>query len=294
MTTNLYQMVTDRIVAQMEKGIIPWHKPWVNTVTGEARFINYVSRQPYSGINCFLLDKTGEWLTLKQANACGGHVRKGEKSSMVVFFKMQKHTEEDKDGNKVEVSFPMLRSYNVFHISQCEGIESKMTETDESSLTDERSNENAERIINDYVNREATLTYHCDMPSNRAYYAPGADEVVVPMKRQYEDIAEFYSTAFHELTHSTLIESRCNRKGAELCMFGSQEYSREELVAEIGSAMLVQTAGIDAEKAFRNSVAYLQGWAKHLKSDPRAIVVAAGKAQKACEYILHGKQSENA
>ena len=107
-------------------------------------------------------------------------------------------------------------------------------------------------------------------------------------------MAEYYSTAFHELTHSTLIESRCNRRErGKIAFFGSKEYSREELVAEMGAAMLCSNFAIDCQKAFRNSIAYLQSWVKNLKDDPKAIVVAAGKAEKAARYIL-GEREKSA
>lgn len=111
--------------------------------------------------------------------------------------------------------------------------------------------------------------------------------VVVPRLSQYQLTEEYYSTAFHELTHSTMAESRCNRKSdCQITRFGDTDYSREELVAEIGSAMLCNCLGVENEKAFRNSAAYIQGWLKALNSDPRMIVWASSRAEEAAQYIL--------
>ena len=129
-----------------------------------------------------------------------------------------------------------------------------------------------------------------DKPSDRAYYSPSKDCVIVPMLTQYAIAEEYYSTTFHELTHSTLHETRLNRKSEQkLAAFGSEDYSREELVAEMGSAMLCATAKIDSEKAFKNSVAYIQSWLKALKNDKKMIVWAAARAEKAAKYILGTK-----
>ena len=148
--------------------------------------------------------------------------------------------------------------------------------------------EQAEEIIKGYLGREDKLKFTNDAPSNRAFYSPSADAVVVPMISQYEDVEEYYSTTFHELVHSTMHESRCDRKEENrLASFGSADYSREELVAELGSAMLCNVAGLDSEKAFKNSVAYIQSWLRALKNDNKMIVWASSRAEKASKYILN-------
>ena len=148
--------------------------------------------------------------------------------------------------------------------------------------------EAAEKVIADYLSRQPKLRFQNDKPSNRAYYSPGQDMVVVPMLSQYAIPAEYYSTTFHELTHSTIPASRCDRVSENAsAFFGNEDYSREELVAEIGSAMLCNRTGIEVEKAFRNSVAYIKGWLKALKDDPKMIVWAAGRAEKAAKFILN-------
>lgn len=289
MENKVYQMVTDRIIEQMQNGIIPWHKPWHMAGNDEEMAINYVTRRPYSLVNQWLLLEPGEYLTFKQVTALGGKVKKGSKSRFVVFFTKVAYTvKNERTGEDEERSYPLLRYYNVFRLADCEGIQSKIEKPEAGAVVELPLCDEADAAISDYVFSQPTLSFQNDKPSDRAYYSPADDKVVVPMRSQFDEMAEYYSTAFHELTHSTLTESRCNRKqdGAGASFFGSKAYSREELVAEMGAAMLCSNFGIDCEKAFKNSVAYLQSWVRELKNDAKAIVVAAGKAEKAVRYIL--------
>lgn len=289
MKANVYQMVTDRIVEEMQKGIIPWQKPWKGAqATGEDVAINYVTRRAYSVLNQWLLGEPGEYLTFKQATDLGGHVKKGAKARMVVFYTKAEYKERDEQtGEEVLKSYPLLKYYHVFHLNDCEGIESKIVPGEKIEF-DCQPDEVAEKIIAEYVARENGLVFVNDKPSGRAYYSPSEDKVVVPMLSQYEHNAEYYSTCFHELTHSTLTESRCNRVAENAkAYFGNADYSREELVAEMGAAMLCSVSGVDTAKAFRNSVAYIQSWIAALKNDNKMIVWAAGRAEKAAKYILN-------
>ena len=285
MAKNVYQMVTDRVIEQMQHGIIPWHRPWTGAADGA---MNYVTRRPYSLLNQLLLGRDGEWLTWKQIQDCGGKLKKGAKAGMVVYYGKFVAKEEKADGTVEEKEIPVLKYYNVFHLSDCTGIESKI-ENDVHTTT--RPIDAAGDIINGYLSSEDAPRFHNDQPSNRAYYAPSTDTVVVPMISQYEIAEEYYSTTFHELTHSTMKESRCNRRAEnERAAFGSENYSREELVAELGAAMLCTVSGLDNDKAFKNSVAYLQGWLKALKNDNKMMVWAASRAEKAARYIMGEKQ----
>lgn len=297
MANNVYEMVTERICSMLEQGIIPWRKPWSFAGNDDAQnyAISYTSRQAYSQINQWLLCEPGEYLTFNQIQAQGGQVKKGEKAKFVVFFKQVPYKEKDpKTGEEELKSFPMLRYYNVFHINQTEGVKSKVTADPvkvESKPVDMCPE--ADEAIMAYVKSQIGLKFQNDKPSSQAYYSPVDDKVVVPMRNQFKDMEEYYSTAFHELTHSTLIESRCNRRDKEkVSFFGSKEYSREELVAEIGSAMLCGNFHLDGEKVFRNHIAYLQSWVKNLKSDPKAIVFAASRAEKAARFILGERAGE--
>lgn len=286
----VYKMVTDRVIEMMGKGIIPWHKPWhFAGKSDDECAINYVTRKPYSLVNQWLLCEPGEYLTFKQVKALKGSVNKGAKSRFVVFFTQVPYEVEDKKtGEKKVLSYPLLRYYNVFHIKDTTGIASKINTAEAGeAVKDAPMCDEADAAIMEYVASQKGLKFINDKQSDRAYYQPSTDTVVVPMRSQFMEMAEYYSTCFHELTHSTLAEDRCNRQGKEkISFFGSRSYSREELVAEMGAAMLCSNFGIDTEKAFRNSVAYLQGWAQNLKDDPRAIVVAAGKAERAARFIL--------
>ena len=289
MASNIYQMVTDRIIEQMNAGIIPWRQPWVG---GAAMAISYTTRKAYSMLNQLLLGKPGEWLTWNQIQAKGGRVRLSTRSRFCVYCQpVQKEQLDPETGEKVSDSYLLLKWYRVFHIDDTEGIESLCSSTvPGSSLS---PIEQAEQAIEGYLNREATLRFINDQPSASAYYSPLRDEVMVPMMAQYALAEEYYSTAFHELTHSTMHENRCNRQSeSSITRFGDSAYSREELVAEIGSAMLCNRLGIEHEKAFRNSAAYIQSWLKALKNDNRMIVWAAKKAEEAARYILNEKAAE--
>ena len=276
MKKDVYQEVTDRIISQLEKGIIPWHKPWITSHADQA--ISYSTGKPYSLLNQMILGKPGEYLTFNQAQQAGGRVKKGEKAGMVVFWKWIEVDDDQNPGEKKQV--PFLKYFNVFHIDQCEGVKPRH----EVTLTDdEETDADADAIITGYLQRSGVKLIHRE--GDRAFYKPSTDSVTLPLVAQFKDIAEYYSTAFHELTHSTGHESRLNRL-AKCAFFGSEEYSKEELVAEIGAAALVNHAGLETAASFRNSAAYIQSWLKALRNDKRMIVSASGQAEKAVRLIL--------
>lgn len=273
---DIYQTVTDRILAQMEQGVIPWRKPWVSA--GMA--VSHTTGKPYSLLNQMLLGRAGEYLTFAQVKQENGYVRKGEKSSIIVFWKFIE--KEDEETGEI-IQIPYLRYYSVFHISQCENIKPKyVRELTETANPDET----AEKVIADYVQREGVQIIH--EQGNAAYYQPAIDKIVLPMMNQFAETSRYYSTAFHEMVHSTGHEKRLNRLDAP-AHFGSEDYSKEELCAEIGSAALLHHCGLETPKSFRNNTAYIQGWLSVLKNDKRFIVSAAGKAEKAVSLILEGR-----
>ena len=291
---DLYEKVTDKIIEQMEQGRIPWQQPW----KGGMQAISHSSGKAYSFLNQMLLGfKGGEWLTFNQCKKEGGSIRKGEHSSTVVFWQtsyLKNMTVEDADGTEKTVkilvnSHPILKSFQVFHISQCEGIKPRFETEIDTPAENLDPIEAAENVVGLYFNREQCRLYVEE--SAGAFYRPADDTVHVPLLSQYAIAEEYYSTLFHEMTHSTGHTSRLNRL-TKVAAFGSQTYSREELVAEMGAAFMLAKLGIDCEKAFTNSVAYLQGWLRALKNDKKMIVVAAGKAEAAVEYILTGKKNE--
>ena len=280
MKLDIYQMVTDRIIAQLESGIIPWKKPWTGVSPLNGGAFNRITKKSYSILNQMLLGEGGEYATFKQWSALGGKIRKGEKQKIVVFWKVIHKTIQDKDGNDKEVGIPFLQYYGVFHISQVDGVEPlNLDELEEVDPIPE-----ADEIITSYVDREG-INYK-EIASNEAYYSPLDDRVVVPMKSQFENANEFYSTAFHELTHSTGHKTRLDRSHIGVAAFGSEEYSKEELVAELGAAGMLNLLGIEIPETFKNSTAYIQSWIKALRNDKKMIVMASSKAEKAIAYIL--------
>lgn len=297
---DVYQMVTDRVLEQIEQGIIPWHKPWnAATLSEDALAISYTSRKPYSFLNQMLLGRNGEWLTFNQVKERGGNIKKGAHAGIVVFYKkiQVKKTKRVKDaeGNEfdkeVSSTIPVLKHYPVFHIDDCEGIESKIKVEEKPKESKVQPIKRAEKIVKDYLKAQPLLKLHNDRPSNRAYYTPMWDEITVPMLSQYKEKEEYYSTLFHEMVHSTGHSTRLNREEGMGNKFASHAYSREELVAELGSAMLCTNIKIDTEVAFKNSVAYIKGWASKLKEDTKAIVWAASRAEKAARYILGEREN---
>lgn len=278
MSTNVYQMVTDRIIAELEKGSIPWKRPWTGVNTGA---YNRISNKPYSLLNQILLGRDGEWATFKQWTDLGGHIRKGEKSSFVVFWKIQPYEDINADGEKVVKQISLLRYYNVFHISQVDGVEPKS----KPELKEVEPIEAAETIKESYKEREHIEIV--ETVTNKAFYSPALDYINVPCKEQYQNANEFYSTLFHEMVHSTGHKTRLDRFATgEKVAFGSESYSKEELVAELGSAMMLNQIGIETPQTFKNSAAYVQNWLQVLRNDNKFIVSAASKAEKAVNFIL--------
>lgn len=288
---NVYELVTNKVLEALKNGVAPWQKPW----DGGNGYISHESGKPYSYLNGILIamdgGKVGEYLTMNQIQKEGGKLKKGAKSKLVVFYKMaeykQKKLNEDNIEEEIVKIYPTLKYYLVFHIDDCEGINPKF----ENPMKVRQNNpiESAEKVINDYVEREK-LNFENKEISDRALYSPSRDLVKIPTIEQYSEVNEYYSTAFHEFTHSTGIKKRCDRGLEVHASFGSDRYSKEELVAEMGSAMLVSMLGLDTEKAFKNQVSYLKGWMEAISKDNKLIVTAAGKAEKAVKYILNEKE----
>lgn len=283
---DVYQQVTDRIICQLEQGVIPWKKPWVGFCSSGA--YNIISKKRYSLLNELLLPQPGPYATYKQWSEKGGQVRKGEKGETVVFWKwIEKEQEpdastEEGDQEKKIKKIPYLKKYTVFHISQVDGVDAEIPL---GGVDPAAECVTADQVLMGYVSRES-LDYH-EIQSNKAYYNRIQDKVIVPCRAQFHEIAEFYSTAFHECMHSTGHRNRLGRFKENAPMsFGDQDYSKEELVAEIGAASILNLLGLETEHSFRNNVAYIQSWLNQLKNDKRLIVSAAGKAEKAAKYFM--------
>ena len=273
---TVYEIVTERIIEKLKQGEIPWRRPW-NAYPA----VNWVTQKPYRGINQLLLDP-GEYATWNQVKKAGGRVKKGAKSHMVTFWKLIEVKNEDEEG--VVETIPFLRYYRVFNIKDCEGIESKR----KVETFDHDPIERAEEIKEGYRDCPP-ITF----APGSAFYRPADDAISIPELQEFDQVEEFYSTLFHEMIHSTGHKKRLGRHGIlNVAAFGSHEYSKEELVAEIGAAMLCGLAGIEQE-TLDNSAAYVQGWLKKLEGDSKFIVSAASQAQKAADYIT-GSNNERA
>lgn len=305
------QKIVDRIVDMIEAGnALPWIKPWnrkVNTVT-VVDGIKTITVYPtawnrkgvqYRGANTYL--PVGEYITYNQCKAEGGSVKKGAKGWPVVYWNFLEKESVQPDGSKKKEVIPILKYYTVFRVEDCEGIKQKhfpepttmeIPITHEEVVEDENGNTlnaTAEAIITDYINRAGNgFKVNRQEVSDRAFYSPMLDYVTVPMRGQFAVETEYYSTLFHELGHSTGHNTRLNRfTGKAACAaFGSEEYSKEELVAETTAASILNAIGMEEANTFRNSAAYVKSWASHIKADPLMYVSAAIKAQAAVDLIL--------
>ena len=270
---SVYEIVTEQVIKQLESGVAPWRKPWRTEMP-----CNLVSQKPYRGLNVFLLASQGyasrHWLTFSQANKLGGKIKRGEHSSLVTFWHVGDER-LDAEGKKTRPF--LLRYYRVFNLCQTTGIAEKLGLGE--SPRPAASIEQCEAIVTAMPNAPRMEQ------SSAAWYRPSTDTVGMPARGLFSSTEEYYSTLFHELTHSTGHASRIGREGIEILnTFGSESYSREELIAEMGAAMLCGVTGI-APATLQNSAAYLKTWIERLKSDSRLLVSAASAAQKAADYI---------
>lgn len=267
---DLMKEVTERIISQLEKGIVPWHQPWY----GKAGCISGVTGKEYSLINQCLLGRPGEWLTFKQISDLGGKVKKGEKSRMVVFWKMyEKETDEkDKDGKPKVETIPVLKYYNVFNIDQTEGITSKFNPAFEVDTSDD---DEAESFIFDYLDRENII---CDVAKgNSPSYNDSTDTILCPEVNQFKTSESYFSEMFHLMITSTGHKTRLDR---------DIKSKKEQLISEIGAASLCNILGLETKDTFDNSAAYIQKWIGALEEDKHLILSAAGKAEKAVKFIM--------
>lgn len=288
---DIYQTVTDRITALLEAGTCPWKKSW-SAGTGMPR--NLVSKKEYRGINPFLLSampySSPYWVTYNQAVSLGGHVKRGEKSSLVVFWKMldKKASDQDEDTTAKHGKIPMLRFYNVFSTEQCDGL--TIPPEPEETVNEFTPIEKAEQIVQGY--KGAPVFQY---GGNRAFYRPSDDTVTIPHPHTFDRSESFYAVLAHELGHSTGAKHRLARKEVvELNTFGSHDYSVEELVAEFTASFLCAHAGISSE-TIDMSASYIDGWLSVLKGpkgDKKMLVVAAARAQAATDLILSRRPGE--
>ncbi len=273
--TDVYQLITDAIIARLEAGVIPWKCAWIATNPPA----NYLSRRPYTGINALLLASFGYeqpyFLTFHQVKELGGMVKKGAKSIPVIFYKLL--TSKDNEDEKI----PLLQYYRLFHISDTEGIDFQLASLVSEPVEIHSFEQNAlcQQLIS-AMPLPPTLTHGGNQPC----YNPLLDTITIPSLERFISTEEYYQTLYHELIHSTGHASRLNRNLPS--QLDIQSYSEEELVAEIGASYLSSLAGIASKELLDNAAAYIGGWLQALKNDRKLMVGAASKAHKAVGYIL--------
>ena len=287
MTQDVYAKITDRILTALKEGVVPWHKPW-DAENGRPR--NLISGKPYRGVNLWLLSHQEGcpfWLTYRQASQIGGHVKKGAKGSTGIFWKIMAKKdatdEAQSDEKKSPGGYAMARAYTVFNASQCELPEQWQARADirPMAMNDSQKILSCERIVDRMPARPEIM--HGGV---RAFYRASSDEVTMPEPSRFEAPEMYYSTLFHELTHSTGHHSRLNRPTlVDMVAFGDTSYSKEELVAEMGAAFLCGVAGIE-NRTCLDSASYIQAWLSKLQDDPKLLIQAAAQAQKAADCIL--------
>jgi antirestriction protein ArdC len=278
---DVYALITEQIIKQLENGTVPWRKPWNDG--GLPR--NLFSKKYYRGMNLLLLAYLGYeqnlFLTFKQVKEIGGKVKQGEKGHPVVYWGQMDKKDEQGIETPAEESKPQkkrfLRYYTVFNVAQCENIPDgyvPMTTKIVGSI------ESCETIVANMPQRP-----EIKHKEQSAYYNPLQDFINMPKKNTFGTAEAYYVTLFHELVHSTGHHSRLKRKGLiEMAEFGSDPYSQEELVAEIGACYLQSHAGVVSE--FEQSAAYIDCWLAKLKGDKTFIYTAATQAQAAVDFIL--------
>jgi antirestriction protein ArdC len=286
---DIYTRVTDKIVADLERGCRTWLKPWsVQHAAGKITRPLRVTGEPYNGINILMLWSDAvtksfscpTWMTYRQANELGANVRKGEHGSPVVYANRITRTETNSNGEEIENEIPFLKGYTVFNCEQIEGLPERFYPTAPPALP------TADRIAcaECFASSTSAEIRH---GGNRAYYSCGSDHVQLPPFECFRDVESYYATLLHELTHWTKHETRLNREFGRK-RWGDEGYAAEELVAELGAAFLCADLGITPEPR-EDHAAYLASWLKVLKNDKRAIFTAAAHAQRAGDH-LHSLQ----
>lgn len=274
MSSSVYKIITDKIISKLREGIIVWDKPWVGD---GCEAFNRISKKKYSLLNQMLLSNNGEYATRKQWEKLGGVIKNNERPEIVTFWKIyDKETGGPGEKSKDTIErIPVLRYYKVFHISQVDGV---------APLPIRRFNNKLNNKIDSYVNNylERENIKFIQMRIDKSFYSDDLNMIVLPLLEQFKSSNHYYCTLLHEIIHSTGGVDRLNRFGSNT----KRNYSKEELVAEIGSAFLANMFGIKSEDSITNSAAYIQSWISVLENNERYIVYASSKAEKAIEYFL--------
>jgi antirestriction protein ArdC len=285
MSDTIHQIVTDRMIAALQRGTVPWRKPW-QADTGQPRSMS--TGQPYRGVNVFLLALTAAeegysspfWGTYRQIGNLGGQVRNGEHSTLVVFWKQAQIEHRDPQTGELTVrQLPVLRYYRVFNLAQADHLPGRFHPAPgaHSEIKEPQT------VLDGYLARGPKLHH---VAGDCADYHPATDTIRLPLRAQFRSAEDYYATAFHEAGHSTGHPTRLNRPGiAAFDHFGSGKYAREELVAQMSSSLLCAQTGIDNPETFENSASYIANWLTALNHDTRLVITAAAQAQRACDVI---------
>jgi antirestriction protein ArdC len=303
---DIYEEVTAKVIASLETGEVPWKKPWISQT-----YMNYVSKRPYRGINPFLLSISAStngyespyWLTYNQANELSikkylkdnglkdsaenresydykehyTGIKKGEKSTMIIFWSVFEVEDEDAEDGKKTIKY--LKYINVFNTDQTDlGITYDKSDGEFNPIED------AAKVIKDWEDRPNINHLGFD----RACYIPSSDIIEMPKQEDFVSPELYYKTLYHECIHATGHKNRVGRVN-DWSSFGSDPYAKEELVAELGASFLLNYVGIENEDTEENTEAYIKNWIAKLKSDPKLIVQAGSQAQKGADYILGTK-----
>ena len=280
MSEKVENLIVNLLLESLDKGVVPWRCPFL-TLTPR----NLISKKPYRGINILLLGMRGFaspfWLTPKQVKEKKGTIKEGEHYTPILFsgfFRKDPVSGKLVGANKGDPgSFFLNKFYKGFNVEQCEGIEAPKV----GENTPHSPIESAEAIVNGYVG--APTIQH---GGGQACYIPSLDHIKMPPKENFSKTEEYYSTLFHELTHSSGAEHRLNRKGiTDPVKYASHNYSYEELIAECGAAFLCGHAGIHTS-TLDNSAAYIGGWLTKLKSERKWLLDASREAMKATDHII--------
>lgn len=289
---DAHQVITDKILKALSEGTIPWQRPW--SMAGGCP-TSLATGKEYRGLNFILLSMEGRkspyWLTYRKAVELGGAVKKGEKGTHVGFFKMFK-ADKDRFGNPLpegeERMLPFFKVSTVFNLEQCKDIDPAKLPEDAYGAPEKPSQWKPQEIAEDLI-REATTGKLVPTPKhdggNRAFYRPSTDSVHLPERERFNSTEEYYNTAFHELSHATGHSTRLDRAlDKDPKPFGSADYSREELVAELTACFLMADCKMD-QATFNNSASYIESWSKKLKSDKKLFTTASAQASKAHAWI---------
>jgi antirestriction protein ArdC len=292
MTIDIAQIITDRIISELEKGSTPWVKPWkrLRGTPGQGMPYNPVSGTLYRGANHFWLSmmqgsyETPYWLTFKQAQGLGASVKAGAKGTPVVYWSINKKESKDSAGETVTSAYAFIKHYYVFNAAQIDDL--VIPAIPEAPKPDFDADAGVMALV-DKLGLENGLIHAGDS----AFYSPTRDFISMPPMAAFNSANGYHSTLLHESVHATGHKSRLDRDFSK--RFGDESYAFEELVAELGSAMLCAHCGIDGEMQ-ANHVAYIANWLTVLRNDKKAILTASAKAQQALDFLTKVKQEEEA